>query len=131
MCLVVLHSRTSGVIEAAAAVRCGGRAFLTDAIAKGEVKVSEHNGVKVFFLPKVVFEKENELSKLQQGTRSKEAAKGTAKELTQIADSMSFGFISSSASSATASLMDGLTMSEADRTSNVKHAFVHKFTAAF
>ena len=111
--IIVAHMQScmSGVIEAVASKMCGGRQFLQDAIDSKQVKVADHNNVKMYFFPKVVLAKNTELVTTREGSRQKAVADGTTSQLMSLADTMNFGFLhgaGSASSSGVAALMDGL-----------------------
>ncbi len=129
--IIVAHMQScmTGVIEAVAAKECGGRQFLQEAIDSKQVKVADHNNVKMYFFPKVVLAKSTELEQSREGSRKKAVADGTTSQLRNLADSMNFGFLQgsgSASSSGVTALMDGLLVNaeaHTHRTSIVKHDF--------
>ena len=106
-----MQSCMSGVIEAVASKMCGGRQFLQDAIDSKQVKVADHNNVKMYFFPKVVLAKSTELEQSREGSRKKAVADGTTSQLMNLADSMNFGFLQGTglaSSRGVTALMNGL-----------------------
>ena len=79
------------MIEAVAAVQCGSKASLDAAVAKNEVKRGRHNGIDMYFFPKVKFGRSAFMGHTIEASRDKDAAVGTFGEFKSFFDTTSFG----------------------------------------
>ena len=79
------------MIEAVAAVQCGSKASLDAAVAKNEVKKGRHNGIDMYFFPKVKFGRSSFMGHTIEASRDKDAAVGTFGEFKSCLDTTSYG----------------------------------------
>ena len=86
-----MSSLWRGVIRAVAVTQCGTEAALDAAVQKNRVKTGLHNGIEMYFFPKVMFGKKSAIISQQTSSRSKDAAAGVFNEFKSFSDTFAFG----------------------------------------